>query len=119
MPTGIYAYGRLPLMLCRSCPVKASVGGCKKCTGRLTDRTGRSFPAVCDGASTEILNSDILCLSNRLGDVKNVSFLTLRFTEESSVDISRITEAYLTGEKYHIPEKLGKPTNGLYFRGIL
>lgn len=119
VPTGIYAYGRLPLMLCRSCPVKASSGGCKRCTGQLTDRTGRSFPAVCDGASTEILNSDILCLSDRLGDVKNVSFLTLRFTEESSTDISRITEAYLTGEKYHIPEKLGKPTNGLYYRGIL
>ncbi len=119
VPTGIYAYGRLPLMLCRSCPVKASCGGCKNCSGRLTDRTGRSFPAVCDGASTEILNSDILCLSDRLGEVKNVSFLTLRFTEESSTDISRITEAYLNGEKYHIPEKLGKPTNGLYYRGIL
>lgn len=116
LPIGIYAYGRLPLMLCRNCPVKASAGGCGKCTKKLTDRTGRSFPAVCDGTSTELLNCDKLLLSDRLADVKNVSFLTLLFDDESADEMLDIIAAYRSGTR---PCISGKPTNGLYYRGII
>ena len=103
-------------MLCRNCPVKASAGGCGKCTKKLTDRTGRSFPAVCDGTSTELLNCDKLLLSDRLADVKNVSFLTLLFDDESADEMLDIIAAYRSGTR---PRISGKPTNGLYYRGII
>ncbi|MBR5405704.1 MAG: U32 family peptidase, partial [Oscillospiraceae bacterium] len=35
-PAGVYAYGRLPLMLTRNCPVQAQVG-CKACRHHLSD----------------------------------------------------------------------------------
>ena len=48
IPRGIAAYGRLPLMHFRNCPVRAAEG-CAKCrgSGELTDRKGIAFPVEC------------------------------------------------------------------------
>lgn len=114
LPYGIIAYGRLPLMLTRNCPVKQAVGGCNKCTGGLTDRTGRFFPVRCDGVSSEVLNSDILVLSDKLNEV-DVSFIQLDFNEEAPEQVKSISERYLRREKLDIENM----TRGLYYRGIL
>jgi hypothetical protein len=88
MPFGVIAYGKLPLMLTRNCPIKQAVGSCKSCTGHITDRTGRIFPVVCDGDSSEILNCDVLQLSDRLDEIHGASFIQLFFTNESKKDMS-------------------------------
>ncbi len=48
---GIISYGHLPLMLCRTCPVKNGGTSCKSCKNQLKmqDRKGKSFFLVCDG----------------------------------------------------------------------
>ncbi len=114
LPYGIIAYGRLPLMLTRNCPIKQAVGSCAKCTGFLEDRTGRCFPVRCDGVSCEILNSEILSLSDRLNEA-NVSFVQLNFYDESAEDIQRIFDCFRKGEKLDIKEM----TRGLYYRGVI
>lgn len=114
LPYGIIAYGRLPLMLTRNCPVKQAVGGCKGCTGGLTDRTGRFFPVKCDGVSCEVLNSDRLVMSDKLNEV-NCDFILLMFTDETPEEVRRITDCYLEGRKCDMPNM----TRGLYYRGII
>lgn len=113
LPLGIIAYGNLPLMLTRNCAIKGVVG-CKNCTKKLTDRTGRSFEVVCDGTSTEILNSDKLFLADRLSETDGISFITLKFYNESSEQVNDVIEQYQTGSKA-TPRDF---TRGLYYRGI-
>lgn len=114
LPYGIIGYGRLPLMLTRNCPIRQAVGGCKNCTGGLTDRTGRFFPVKCDGVSSEVLNSDVLVLSDRLNEV-NCNFVTLVFTDESPERVRQVCDCYENRRKLDA-ENI---TRGLYYRGIL
>ena len=113
LPVGILAYGRLPLMLTRNCPIQCAVG-CKDCTGRLTDRTGRSFSVVCDGTSAEILNSETLWLPDRLREFPAVAFFQLKFNEETPQRIQEVLRQYAAGEN----QKPAEFTRGLYYRGI-
>ena len=114
VPVGIFAYGRLPLMTVRNCPVKAAVG-CGKCTGRLTDRTGRCFPVSCDEKEyAQIYNSDILETSDKLSDFSGISFITLDIGDADSTAADCIISRYINGGK---PE--GAFTRGLYYRGVI
>ena len=115
LPFGVIAYGNLPLMLTRNCPVKQSVGSCKYCTGHVTDRTERSFPVVCDGTSCEILNCDILTMSDRLDEIHGASFIQLMFTDESNETIEKVIRQYHNSLK----SDLSSFTRGLYYRGII
>ncbi len=113
LPYGIIAYGRLPVMLTRNCPVKQAVGSCGKCTGGLTDRTGRFFPVKCDGVSCEVLNSDVLIMSDRLNEA-DVDFIQLNFTDETADEVKRVLDCYNNGRKLDKDEF----TRGLYYRGV-
>lgn len=113
IPVGVIGYGYLPVMLTRNCPVKQAVGGCKNCTGRLTDRTGREFRVRCDGISSEILNSDLLMMSDRMDEIC-ADFVELDFTEETAAEIKRVISCYREGRKLSD----GGFTRGLYYRGI-
>lgn len=112
---GIISYGKLPLMLCVNCPIKASTG-CKNCKGYLSDRTGRRFKIRCNKSYGyyEMLNSDTLFLSDKMNEFKNISFHTLCFDDETSDEIEDIIKAYKNKSAYNSPF-----TRGLYFRGII
>ncbi len=111
--TGIIAYGYLPAMLLKNCPIKNEVG-CKNCGKLLADRTGRTNKIVCYKNYTELLNSQPLYLADRKDEIKNVSFITLYFTDESPAQIASIIEEYKNpkGIRNNI-------TRGLYYRGII
>ncbi|MDE5917195.1 MAG: DUF3656 domain-containing protein, partial [Oscillospiraceae bacterium] len=111
--TGIIAYGHLPVMLMKNCPIK-NESGCNNCRHKLTDRTGRTYRVVCSGAYTELLNPECLYMADRLNEIKNVDFLTLYFTDESPEEIRNITALYKNGG-----EKRNNITRGLYYRGVL
>ncbi len=107
LPLGAVVYGQLPLMLTRNCPIRNEVG-CKRCTGHLTDRTGRSFPVACSKEYAEVLNPDTLFISE--SEMNGIDFAAFIFAGESP----RQVRAALGGAR---PE--GAVTRGLYYRGIL
>lgn len=112
---GIISYGKLPLMLCVNCPIKASAG-CKNCQGYLSDRTGRKFKIRCNKEYKyyEMLNSDVLYLADKMNEFKNISFHTLCFDDETAREINDIIKAYKNKLTYN-----SSFTRGLYFRGII
>lgn len=111
--TGIIAYGYLPVMLTKNCPIKNEVG-CEKCKKIIFDRTGRANKIVCHGNYTEILNAQALYLADRLEDLKNISFITLYFTDEGPDEIKKIIDEYRFG--YSSKDNI---TRGLYYRGVI
>lgn len=112
---GIVAYGRLPLMLTRNCPIANSESGCLSCKTpkSITDRKGVKFPVMCNFGCSEILNSVPLYLADRLHETKNIDFIVLRFSVENSVETEEKLHCFLKKQKSD--EKF---TRGLYYRGV-
>lgn len=113
-PRGIFAYGRLPLMLTRNCPQKngKSCADCKQ-TGKLIDRKGIVFPIDCRSGCSEILNSVPVYMADRLGEIRNMDFILLYFTDENKEKTSLVIQDYIKGGKPH-----GAFTRGLLYRGV-
>lgn len=111
---GVIAYGRLPLMLTRNCPVKNSVG-CEKCrkNGKLTDRKGIEFSVACSPyPCAEVLNSRVLYMGDRMNEI-SASFAHFYFTDESKKEVEKIISLYQNGSKADF-----EYTRGLYYRGV-
>ena len=115
LKTGIFAYGRLPLMLLKNCPVK-SFSGCKKCNGEgfITDRKGIEFKIACRGTESELLNCLPISLSDKLSELSGFDFLTLYFTTETSAEALNVINSYKSGVSLQ-----GDFTRGLYYRRTL
>ena len=113
---GLFAYGRLPLMLTRNCPIKNGTD-CKHCqrSRSLTDRKDVSFPVQCNNGASELLNSKPIYLADKQQVFQNADFTLLYFTTESADTVSRIVQAYSAGT----PPTDKDFTRGLYFRGVL
>ncbi len=112
--TGIVAYGKLPLMLTRNCPVKNRIG-CKECNknGVLTDRKGYKFPVRCSPyPCVEIFNPLPLILSDRVNEI-HTDFIHFYFTDESADEVIRICDMFNNNKN-----TLEKYTRGLYFKGV-
>ena len=115
IPTGIFAYGRLPLMLTRNCPIKNGKT-CDECDkgGKLIDRKGVEFPVRCRFGYSEVLNSAPLYMSDRLSEIPDVDFMLLYFTTETQNEVADIIDIYSTGEK-----PTGEYTRNLYYRDLI
>lgn len=114
MPLGAVAYGRLPLMRFRNCPLRAGPG-CASCGGHgeLTDRLGVKFPAECsEKRFSTLLNSVPLHIAER--DMTGLDFALLYFTVESPAECGAVTEDFLLRRKSENPR-----TGGLYYRELL
>ena len=112
--TGIIAYGRVPLMLTRNCPVKNRIG-CEKCKkqGKLTDRKGYEFPVVCSPyPCVEILNPNPIYMGDKIDQIKT-DFIHFYFTNETRDEIYEIISLYKFNK---LCEK--NYTRGLYFKGV-
>ncbi len=114
LPRGIFAYGRLPLMLTRNCPVrnKFACGACGQ-NGKLTDRRQQQFPVECVSGCSELLNSRPIVLSDRPDAAEDADFLYFHFTTETKAEAERVLNDYRSG----IPPQ-GDFTRGLLFRGV-
>ena len=73
---------------------------------------GNRVPVQCGGNSVELLNPDVLVMSDKKEILEKFDFAVLKFTDET--ELAPILEMYKNGRK---PE--GKLTRGLYFRGAL
>lgn len=114
LPLGLIAYGRLPLMITRICPLQRY----KRCAGRpgeghLIDRQGKTFPIICHDGAREIYNPDVLYLADRMKEISQFDFAILYFTLETPEEAARAVEEYRRGEG-----KRDHLTRGLYYRKI-
>ena len=111
----LFAYGRMPLMVTKNCPLKNS-RQCKECDrkGFITDRKGIDFPVRCTPWYSELLNSEYTYLADRLDEIINIDCLLLYFTDESPQKAEKIIEEYTFGAT--APSEY---TRGLYYRNLL
>lgn len=116
IPKGIFAYGRLPLMLTRNCPA-ANGHSCNECdkTTCLTDRKQMKFPVRCRAGYSEVLNSLPIYIGDKLGDTIGLDFLLLYFTDEQPDAVMRVIDAYKRG----LAARGDGFTRGLYYRTTL
>lgn len=115
IPLGVTAYGKLPLMLVRTCPVKVSAGcaNCKAGENFITDRKGNRFYTNCAYGCSEIFNPIPLFMADRLSELKQLDFFTLNFTIESQEECERVFRLYQEGGEF------GKEfTRGLLYKTI-
>ena len=114
VPTGIFAYGRLPLMLTRNCPIK-NAKNCRECQKNsvLKDRKGVMFPVRCRQNYSEVLNSTPICLADKQGDLSSFDFMLLYFTDETPQAAKEIISGYKEGLK--LPDNF---TRGLYYKNL-
>jgi putative protease len=113
--TGIIAYGKVPLMLTRNCPIKNSIG-CYECgkKGKLTDRKGYEFEVLCSNyPCVELLNTVPIYMLDRLREIKT-DFIHFYFSTETPTEVEHIIELYSKGAKPDF-----KYTRGLYQRGTM
>lgn len=114
LPRGLFAYGRLPLMLTRSCPIRNGMD-CAQCSRgqSLTDRKGVCFPVRCRGGAAEVLNSCALDFADRMKEMEGMDFALLYFTTESRAECAEIMQRYRTGMRAD-----SGFTRGFYDRGV-
>lgn len=116
--TGLIAYGRLPLMLLKNCPLRNGAG-CAACRSGgprgLTDRKHIFFPVACFGGASELLNSRPLWMCDRQKELyaAGASFASLYFSIETADEVDRVLAAWRRGEPAP-----GEFTRGLYDRGV-
>lgn len=116
IPKGILAYGRIPLMITKNCPLKNG-RTCKECDkkGIITDRKNIDFPIECRGGkAVELLNSTPLFLADKKEDLNAFDFILLWFTDESKEEITEVIDAYINGGT--APKDF---TRGLYYKNLL
>ena len=112
VPRGIVAYGNIPLMLFRNCPLKNG-RRCADCDkkGSITDRKNTEFPVRCRRGFSELLNSVPIWLADRREDLKAVDFAVLYFTNESPERVRNVIKAYKNGLSADT-----EYTRGLFYR---
>lgn len=115
IPKGIFAYGKLPLMLMRNCPVRNGIN-CSECgrNSTITDRLGIEFPIKCRAGFSELYNSLPIWLADRQNEYRGLDFIILYFTDESLDHTSTVINMYKFGGTP--PEK---HTRGLYYRSVI
>lgn len=122
--TEIIGYGRIPLMIMKNCPVKAT-GKCQNNSSiyKLRDRKNEEFPLVCGkDCIMKILNSKPVFMADKLGDLKKIKINAIRliFTVENFTQCDKIISVYksaLEGNKAEKPIE-NTFTRGHYYRGV-
>ena len=109
------AYGKIPLMMTRNCPVKNKLT-CAECGKKsfLVDRMGVEFPVICKNGCSYILNSRPLWLGDKQGDIRNCDYALLYFTTETKSEAADVIRNFI-GRK----SADGDFTRGLYYKGVI
>ena len=111
---GFVAYGHMPLMHFRCCPMQGE-NGCGRCPGErtLTDRRGEPFPVLCEAQRFSVLYNPVPLY---VGDkpAPPVDFVTLSFTDETRERCAEVIRLFRAGKA--LP---GRRTAGLYDKTLL
>ncbi len=93
---GVIAYGHIPLMVFRSCPLRNGMD-CKSCSQRggfLKDRKGISFYVGCRFGVSELYNSVPLYMADQQTQLSSCDFLMLYFNREEIGQIEQVIRDY-------------------------
>ncbi len=117
LKTAVYAYGHLPLMLTKACPL-LNERECKNCNqqGVLTDRKGKEMPIVCYGkikGYREMLNPIALYMGDRLKEI-NSDYIILSFTNETKQRVEKVIDLFKKEREYD-----KEFTRGLYYKASI
>ncbi len=115
--TAVFAYGHMPLMLFKSCPL-LNERDCASCNqkGILTDRINKEFVLLCKGKKQgyrELFNPNVIYLGDRQREV-NANFMILSFTYEEKERVKEVIEMFKASKKYD-----GEFTRGLYYKASI
>ncbi len=110
---GILAYGKLPLMIFRNCPIKSNIG-CKNCDHKITDRKDIEFTVFCEDGVTKMINSVPLYIGDKPNLYNNLDYILLSFTDETANEVKSVLEKFEKQTQFDSPY-----TRGLYFKGVL
>ncbi len=115
IPIGIFAYGKLPLMLTRNCPIKNGKD-CATCGGnsRLTDRKGLQFAVMCREGYSEVFNTVPVYMADRISEIPPVDYLLLHFTDETADQCQAVINGYIVGNSSN-----GDYTRNLYYKNLI
>jgi putative protease len=114
LPTTALAYGHMPLMLTRACPLH-NVHTCAGCSqaGELTDRKGMRFPVRCSGpAGVRTVYNPVPIYMGDKADQMPTDYLTLYFTLETQQEAAQAIRRFCAGAPWE-----DAFTRGLYFKG--
>lgn len=123
-PQEIIAYGRLPLMTMKNCPIKSLNGKCAKGEHfTLRDRKNEEFIFTCDGACHSVLlNSKNLYMADKLNEFEktDVSRFRLMFFDEDYNKTKKIISEYQKALNGYAADSLLENTftRGHFFRGV-
>ncbi|MDR2559443.1 MAG: U32 family peptidase [Oscillospiraceae bacterium] len=93
---GVMAYGYLPLMITRRCPVRDDkLCGKPGCTA-LTDRLGNRLQTYCRHSEAEVLNPVPLVLSDKIAEIP-ADFCVFRFSTGENVTQKPAHEKFTRG----------------------
>lgn len=114
-PLGVIAYGHMPLMITRNCPVRNGKT-CAECgnSSHLTDRKNKKFEVRCIQNCSELFNPYALYMLDKTEEFRSVDFFVLYFTYENREEIKKIIESSV---KSSPPS--GAFTRGLYGKGVM
>ncbi len=111
---GIFAYGKIPVMLTRNCPSGTHCKGRDKKGCVITDRKGIDFEVVCGNGVSEILNSEPIYLGDKKEELSRHEIILINFTTESPSRILEVIKDY-RGIGEYPPESF---TRGCYRRRV-
>lgn len=111
------AYGHIPLMLTKACPLQ-NVRDCSQCEGEgfLVDRKGMQLPVICHGkikGYREIFNPIPIYMGERIKEIQS-DFISLNFTIESAKRTKEVIEMFLQAKPFD-----GDFTRGLYYKASI
>ena len=114
VPALALAYGHMPLMLTRACPLQnvRDCGGCDR-KGELLDRKGMRFPVRCSGpaGARTVYNPIPIYMGDRLKELP-VELPLLYFTIETAARVREVLALVREGLPFD-----GPFTRGLYYKG--
>ena len=110
---GFVAYGFMPIMRFRCCPMQSATG-CGKCPGRriLKDRKNTEFTVLCHNRKYSTLLNSVPLYTGNMRQPKT-DFATLYFTTEEKPDIENIITAFCEKQKFP-----GAKTAGMYDKNL-
>ncbi len=111
--TAAVAYGHMPLMMTRACPLGTGTS-CKKCIkkGVLVDRKGAKFSVKCDKSVRQIYNPHVLWLAEYM-QTWPCDAAMFYFTHEDASEVNTVIQQYKTYQK-----ATKEFTRGLFSKGI-